>query len=453
MPIDPSIPLAGNTNIPTPPAESQLPQLQQRQLQEQRLQRQEKRQAKLDERQAEKDRLQAEKTQLEIEKQQIDNLDTQRKAELRSVIMGASQVLPLITGDNPNIGLAKEVLNRRNQGLVETGRDNTDTQEALTILNRGDAGEISQLAQQMKEAVSLAKRQRQLFTDFGDLPSTVQTADILVTAEDQGNLRMADAIREIAKTQEKGFRVRGGQLEVTPGTTQAVTSLERAKKTGSLEAEKTLKPQIEKEVVSAKKGAELIAEKKRKMPKARSAMNLTFANMDRAIEKIDSVLPRVNRKTAGFLGSKLEGTVLGQEATDLSADLDTIKAIGAFETLGEIKRSSPTGGGLGATSDNEIRLLGASKANLENVQSPEQLTRNLTALREDIVEAKKRLQVAFDEDFEELSQPTATDGITILPDESETGGLSQDELAELEELEKLEELGELGELEARFGNE
>lgn len=111
---------------------------------------------------------------------------------------------------------------------------------------------------------------------------------------------------------------------------------------------------------------------------------------DIVTQDIDRALTKVNenpRTTTGAFGSVLS-QVPGTEAHDVSALVDTIKANSAFDTLQAMRNASKTGGALGAVSERELRLLQSTVGSLEQSQSEEQFTRNLSRVRdvyEDIV--------------------------------------------------------------------
>jgi hypothetical protein len=103
--------------------------------------------------------------------------------------------------------------------------------------------------------------------------------------------------------------------------------------------------------------------------------------MENAIGVADTAIGQVGNFTAGLLGTPLS-KIPGSEAADLKANVDTLKAITAFKELFDMRQASPTGGALGNVSNVEIGLLYNSWRNLETSQSPEQLRKNLTELRD-----------------------------------------------------------------------
>jgi hypothetical protein len=98
--------------------------------------------------------------------------------------------------------------------------------------------------------------------------------------------------------------------------------------------------------------------------------------------QIDQALGMVGSTTAGF-GGKILGHVAGTKATDFQGVLDAIKANLGFDQLMAMKTMSKNGAsGLGALSDNEMKLLTSLGGSLDRNQSPEQLRSNLLALKE-----------------------------------------------------------------------
>jgi hypothetical protein len=107
----------------------------------------------------------------------------------------------------------------------------------------------------------------------------------------------------------------------------------------------------------------------------------TYANIVvGAIDDIDTKLATAKIPPTGFFGgvsSKIPGTA----SHDIANLVDTIKANISFERLNEMKAASPTGGALGAVSDQENKLLQRSLASLEQSQSPEQFRKNLDTVK------------------------------------------------------------------------
>jgi hypothetical protein len=81
----------------------------------------------------------------------------------------------------------------------------------------------------------------------------------------------------------------------------------------------------------------------------------------------------------GF-GAQRAAMIGGTNAADYKAITDTIEANIAFDALSAMREASPTGGALGAISERELTLLGATLASLSQAQSAEQAKRHLAEL-------------------------------------------------------------------------
>lgn len=126
--------------------------------------------------------------------------------------------------------------------------------------------------------------------------------------------------------------------------------------------------------------------------KAALAARDAKVNTDSVLEVLGSAIDNVGLGTTG-LGSILK-VIPGTAAADLEGDLDTITANLAFKALADMRAASPTGGALGAISERELTLLGATIRSLKQKLSPEKLRENLTKIKELFENAKKRLDVA-----------------------------------------------------------
>jgi len=97
---------------------------------------------------------------------------------------------------------------------------------------------------------------------------------------------------------------------------------------------------------------------------------------------IDEALGKVGYNTSGF-GGKVMGKFAGTEATNLQGTLDALKANLGFDQLMAMKSSSKNGSsGLGALSENEMKLLTSLSGSLDQNLSPDQLRSNLTAIKQ-----------------------------------------------------------------------
>lgn len=93
------------------------------------------------------------------------------------------------------------------------------------------------------------------------------------------------------------------------------------------------------------------------------------------LQEIRDAKGMVGWNTAGYGGM---AAILPQsDARDLGAKLQTIKANLGFDRLQQMRSESPTGGALGQVAVQELQALQATIANLDQMQGPEQLGKNL----------------------------------------------------------------------------
>jgi hypothetical protein len=85
--------------------------------------------------------------------------------------------------------------------------------------------------------------------------------------------------------------------------------------------------------------------------------------------------------TTGIVGS-VAGFLPGTKRTDLEELLTTVAGNLGFEELQAIRNNSKTGGGVGALSDNELRILSSLQGSLSPNQSDEQLLLNLQNIQD-----------------------------------------------------------------------
>lgn len=111
---------------------------------------------------------------------------------------------------------------------------------------------------------------------------------------------------------------------------------------------------------------------------ARSRAAVDQAN--RVIGAIDAATKQVGALSAGA-GGAVMAKLPGTGATDLRANLETVKANLGFAELQAMRDASPTGGALGAIAVQELIALQSTVASLDASQSPSQLRANLGKVR------------------------------------------------------------------------
>jgi hypothetical protein len=108
---------------------------------------------------------------------------------------------------------------------------------------------------------------------------------------------------------------------------------------------------------------------------------VVMADADRILHLVDNAsLP-----TTGMGGSFLS-TVGGTAANDVRALVDTLKANVGFQELNKMRQASPTGAALGAVQVEELRMLQATIANMEQSQSKEQFKDNVRRVKNSLMD-------------------------------------------------------------------
>jgi hypothetical protein len=105
--------------------------------------------------------------------------------------------------------------------------------------------------------------------------------------------------------------------------------------------------------------------------------NIVLDQIDRLKSLVDNASP-INPVT-GF-GAETAAGIGGTNAADARAIIDTVEANIAFDALAAMREASPTGGALGAISERELTLLGATLSSLSQRQSPERFRASLAQL-------------------------------------------------------------------------
>jgi hypothetical protein len=124
-------------------------------------------------------------------------------------------------------------------------------------------------------------------------------------------------------------------------------------------------------------------ERKRLSDETKKAASAVAKQQQAGIVSLDidrALFQATESLTTGFTGS-IASAVPGTAAFDLKNTLNGIKANVGFGKLQQMRENSPTGGALGSVSENENRLLQSVLGSVEQSQSQEQLTRNLSRLK------------------------------------------------------------------------
>lgn len=164
-------------------------------------------------------------------------------------------------------------------------------------------------------------------------------------------------------------------------------------------------PEHRRDVKTAEEEAKRDIEKRAAWPKARDFYKAEKESAAFMSETIDRAIA-LSESAAGYMTA---GKVFPEsEAGELSDLLQTIKANIGFSYLQDIKRSSPTGGGVGSLSEREFENLAATAGSLRQTQKPETLARTLAVLKRRRAALMQRLEEGIQEDFADFIEPQTT---------------------------------------------
>jgi hypothetical protein len=116
---------------------------------------------------------------------------------------------------------------------------------------------------------------------------------------------------------------------------------------------------------------------------------------------IDMALKNVSAFSTGAGSALKDLPIVGgiTPAGQMESLMETIRANVGFDKLQAMREASPTGGALGAVTEKELAFLQAVFGSLRQDISPENVTRNLTRLREHMLGREQRIREAFAADF------------------------------------------------------
>ncbi len=124
------------------------------------------------------------------------------------------------------------------------------------------------------------------------------------------------------------------------------------------------------------------AEKEAEAKESREAQKKAYARVvTQDIDRIFDLMEDADLPVTGFVGSRV-AAIPGTAAHDIASLLDTVRANIGFDRLQQMRAASPTGGALGQVSEMENRLLQATFGALNQSQTEEQFSRNLTRLKD-----------------------------------------------------------------------
>lgn len=125
---------------------------------------------------------------------------------------------------------------------------------------------------------------------------------------------------------------------------------------------------------------------------AERQQNYALESANAIVAKVDALVPRIGVMTAGPIGEVLRHAP-GTPAANVAADLESLASNLAFNELTKMRAASPTGGALGNVSDRETALLTSVVASVRQNQSPDNLRRNLAAIKASAERIKKAAEI------------------------------------------------------------
>lgn len=140
--------------------------------------------------------------------------------------------------------------------------------------------------------------------------------------------------------------------------------------------------------------------------RARAAMS-RFEDQQVVIGAINRALEMAGSGETGAIGWAMRN-VPGTQAFNLDRQMDVIRANIGFDALMEMRANSPTGGALGSTTENELRLLQSVFESLDQAQGTEQFRAGLSRLMEQYSRSMANIRAAYEQDFgQEMPDPAA----------------------------------------------
>jgi hypothetical protein len=153
------------------------------------------------------------------------------------------------------------------------------------------------------------------------------------------------------------------------------------------------------------------------LPQALARFTNQTAQTDLVISNIDKALQEASVWTAGPIGQAI-GWVPGTPAFDFKNRIDTIKANVGFQQLQQMRYESPTGGALGQVAVQELAFLQSALGNLEQAQSPAQLTEMLGQVKTRYEQFKAAALADFDSAQKKAQQPLTPNAAAPQPVEA-----------------------------------
>ena len=185
------------------------------------------------------------------------------------------------------------------------------------------------------------------------------------------------------------------------GYDEALAAREAAKAGATERAKLSTQVQLKPQIIAAEETEKRNQEKIGSFGKARASIATTadkFAETDQYIQDAKRLSGAWTTGIAGGVGQFIPGT----PQYDLAQAISNISSTAMFGALQEMRDNSPTGGALGNTTENELRMLQNSVAALSQSQSKEQFERNLARFEQQRIRSWQRVRDAYEKTYGNL---------------------------------------------------
>lgn len=153
----------------------------------------------------------------------------------------------------------------------------------------------------------------------------------------------------------------------------------------------------------AEENVELNKKRLEEQPKAIRGLRNSISKTANVLERVDHALKLADEfGTTGMTGELMQN-IPSTDARSMRETLKTIKANLGFDTLQEMRASSPTGGALGQVAVQELDALQAAVASLDQGQDDDELIANLGKIKQHYNKWREVASQAYKEQYPEFA--------------------------------------------------
>lgn len=276
-----------------------------------------------------------------------------------------------------------------NRAERQGARDQQQLFNVLNYLGKREMLQEQKTEQQRQEALERERNPMNILTKMAQGQQVTPEQQAIAQVYSQGKVNPV--------TGESLYPI-GGQIPQQPMTQDAGITTTGMTPKSRMEAEK-LALQEQFDVRKEKRETERnLKESRKASDKAFRFAKQSYGDMENTIDK---AIRQTDKALTTGIGGQFMGMFRGSGASDLEANLSTIQADSAFDTLKQMREASKTGGALGSVSERELSLLQNAKTALSENQSPEQLRENLRKYKMIRERSLNNVAEAYKEDFGE----------------------------------------------------